>query len=235
VSLTAGFLPFSKVFDLERLEKELGITILEWNEVKDTSPLIPIPEPDISHSPLPNSTSISSSPSNNPDAAWTSLANSLHKPVEYVQGYFGGSHDSLGCWSLTMTQSPRGDSARHGELPSALSLDVSWTPVPFEHKANPRHFTLDLNYLSALGEKNGSEATVAEVGRAYLERVDRFRSGLNEAERERFHQFTDVVPTRVSVEGVERQFEPDDQVLCYDYLFYSAMKNVSLLYRLTYH
>jgi len=93
VSMSAGFLPFSKVFDLERLEQDLDMIILEWGEVKDDTP---------ASSSQPGLHSNSTTPypldaSSVPESTWASLASSLHKPISYVMGYFGGSVDTLGC------------------------------------------------------------------------------------------------------------------------------------------
>jgi len=91
----------------------------------------------------------------------------------------------------------------HGDVPKALSLDVSWTPIPAEEVSSAREGTniADLDYLVSLGEER--ERIIALYG---IEEENLLSS-------EYLPRLSDI--SRLSI-------EPDNQLLCFDFLFYTS-------------
>jgi hypothetical protein len=243
VSLLAGFIPFSEVFDVVRLEKALGTEILEWGGAPS-----PTEEHNLISSSIPRKIKDTTGVDFDTESRTQAYLNlSRNKEFSMNPGYFKefflGSPDTLGCWSLAMAQSPRGNGPRHGDIPDALSLAVSWTPIPFGHQATPRSIVIDLDFLGSLGEPEVREESLKEVKSGYMKRVEEVRSGMDEQARNSLPVFAKEIPTsstmRVSnrkkldeIEdegtkvGLGKQFDPEEHVLCFDYLFYSGFNNV---------
>ncbi|KZS96753.1 hypothetical protein SISNIDRAFT_424333 [Sistotremastrum niveocremeum HHB9708] len=93
VGREAGIIPFSDVFDIDRLSRAMNIPILEWHQIKNTS-------------------------------------DEEHYANPATRGYYGGEKEELGCWTVWPSQRADGASPR-GRSSQTLSLDISWTPVPF--------------------------------------------------------------------------------------------------------
>lgn len=118
--------------------------------------------------------------------------------------------DELGCWSLTFSIFPKAVPKRgskdpwpwHGDLPSFLQLDVSWTGIPSETlivTSEPRGgFPANLAKLSTLGGREERERALISVAK---------------------------LPT--VAEKSKKRLEPEEQLLCFDFLFYSAFEDVS--------
>jgi len=268
-SLLAGFIPFSEVFDIDRLEQTLGFQLLEWGG----NPRTPSGYPaggkyahrnhiikDTLGLNLPSIANLTNSP-NSPShediqrLAYSSLSSSSSTPAGWFTSFFLGAPDTLGCWSLMMTQRTDGFGPRHGDVTGALNLAVSWTPVPFGHQAQEGNFALDLEELAKFGQSGVGtaaaeaprEEAIRESKEQYLSRIAEVRSRMSEAQRKSIPQFTDVVPSRAKLEFVSplweaepgkgweeregdaegKQIEPDEQVLCFDYLYYSSFKNAT--------
>lgn len=171
------------------------------------------------------------------------LARSLRKHPDNLHDYFLGSPDSLGCWSLSMTQSPIGATPRHEDTPSALSLSVSWTPIPFDHRVAPGSVLVDLDWLGSLGTPQVRLESIKETEDKFLDTIEGIRtrmktrpknpypnevptkSVLPEANRKE----EDVVENEAEKADVGKQIEPEEQVLCFDYLFYSSWKDVRIV------
>jgi hypothetical protein len=192
VNALAGFIPFGDVFDIPRLSEILGLEILEWRDIKHVAP-------------------------SNEDEHHD-IASRLGKPRAYVAGHFGGlmQEDDIGCWSLIMRQfldpkkKPKWNDVWHGDVPKALSLDVSWTPIPTSLHSLAREGTniADLGYLANLGDERERRLALAH---------------LDEEEA----SSSKTVPTLTGIS--HRRIEPESHLLCFDFLFYTAFSNVSVL------
>lgn len=121
-----------------------------------------------------------------------------------------GPMDKLGCWSLIFSQFPNSKPKDgmpnwpwHGEVPRFLGLDTSWTPVPtkdlIQYTPDGAGFPADLAKLSFLGDGESREEAIKSVNRA---------------------------PT--IAKGSKERVPPDEQMLCFDFLFYSAFDDVSV-------
>jgi hypothetical protein len=181
VNRIAGFMPFGDVFDVPRLSTALGIEILEWRDLK-IIPKDPLYKP---------------------------------RPQDAVEGLSqtevldsDDKKDELGCWSLIMTQFPQFSPEPgkkhdtwpwHGDVPSALGLDVAWTAVPskgvFTTMEREGSLVVDLGFLELLGDEKRRDGFIEE--------------GLP-----------------IWTETSQHQLKPDTQLLCFDFLYYTAFNRV---------
>ncbi|EJT99009.1 hypothetical protein DACRYDRAFT_101597 [Dacryopinax primogenitus] len=86
LSSTAGYIPFSDVFDIAHLAKSMNAPVLEWGDLK-----------------------------------------SVEEGVE----------EELGCWSAWMATSREIKDPRWSWIPGVFGLDISYTPLPYDHKMFP--------------------------------------------------------------------------------------------------
>jgi hypothetical protein len=178
----AGFVHFGDVFDVPRLSSALGIEILEWRDLKLLS----------KEAMAERST--------------VNLPNNPAYGMEMLDSYF--EKDELGCWSIIMTQfadrAPRPGVGRstwpwHGDVPSAVGIDVAWTAVPSESVFTTIQKTgtlvVDLEFLGQLGDEKTGEGFIEKGLTTYSE-------------------------------NSQNQMRPEDQLLCFDFLYYTAFKKV---------
>jgi hypothetical protein len=146
-------------------------------------------------------------------------------PEKYFNtGYYGGGEEGIGCWSVWMTQHARGEGPREGEVPAALSLDISWTPVRFGHQIDPTAEEYDLLALAKLAEPQEREVAMREAKNDYL--TEMWRT-IGEA-KEKGNNVPDDPPRKIPLPNrKEEQLDPDDHLLCYDYLYFTSTHEVS--------
>jgi hypothetical protein len=139
-------------------------------------------------------------------------------------GYYGGEEEGIGCWSIWMTQHARGEGPREGEVPAALTLDVSWTPVRFDHQIDPTAEEYDLLALAKLAEPQERKVAIKEAKESYL--TEMWRT-IEEA-KEKGDNVYDDPPKKIPLPNrKEEQLDPDDHLLCYDYLYFTSTHEVS--------
>jgi hypothetical protein len=191
---TAGFIPFSDVFDVSRLSRAINLPILEWRDVKNTHHW----------------------------NRWTGTA--VASPQPYQDGYYGGKLENVGCWSISMAQSPNGKPAVEGYVTKALSLDISWTPIPFDHFINESNLT-NIFFVSALGFPAERDQALQKTKEWYLWKVKEMKGASDEGEG----SVTEIpTPSRIS----SSRMEPDDQMLCFDSLADAASYTVGVILQL---
>jgi len=190
VNKIAGFIPFGDVFDIPRLSSALGgLQILEWRDIKHVAPT--------------------------DSEELNDIARRLGEHRPYIAGHFGGlgQEDEIGCWSLIMRQMIKSGEQEwgpiwHGDLPDALSLDVSWTPIPADDisLAKEGTYIADLGYLASLGEEKRREVALSHL-----------------MEKDTPPGPLEIIPTLTDIS--RQSIEPDHQLLCFDFLFYTAFSN----------
>jgi hypothetical protein len=188
---TSGFIPFSEVFDVPRLSRLMNLPIIEWQDIKNAQHW----------------------------NRWTGAT--IASPLPYQDGYYGGTLESIGCWSLSMTQFPDGRPAVEGYVPKALSLDVSWTPLPFENFVIDSNLTnlINIYFVSSLGFSYARDNAIQKTKDNYIEKVRRNREG-------KMEEMVDLeIPTPSHIS--RSRLDPDDQMLCFDSLANTATHSVS--------
>jgi hypothetical protein len=143
----------------------------------------------------------------------------------YNTGYYGGDNEDLGCWSVWMTQHALGAGAREGEVPPALNLDISWTPVRWDNQIDT-HGAEEYNSfaLAELSDPQIREVAVREAKDGYLARMNKT---IEEA-KEKGNDFNDDPPGKIPVPNhSEKQVDPDDHLLCFDYLYFTSTHKAS--------
>jgi hypothetical protein len=139
--------------------------------------------------------------------------------------YYGGESEELGCWSVWMTSRAQGVYPREGEIPRALSLDVSWTPVQFGHQIDPKAEEYNLLALSGLSDPQMRTEAVRDAKESYLQKMwqtigDAKAAGQGTVE---YPPTMIPIPNRLS-----NQLDPDDNLLCFDYLYFTSTQKVRL-------
>jgi len=185
----AGFIPFSHIFDISRLSRLINLPVLEWQDIKNTQ-------------------------------HWNRLTGAaIASPATYQDGYYGGDLESVGCWSLDMARHPNGRLPEAGGVPKALSLDVSWMPVPEENFViqgeNVTEF-VNIYFVSSLGFEYAREASLQKVKERYLEKVRKNREGQVGTQDAVESEIVKEIPTPSRIS--RSRSEPDQQLLCFDSL-----------------
>ncbi|EJT99004.1 hypothetical protein DACRYDRAFT_70192 [Dacryopinax primogenitus] len=101
--------------------------------------------------------------------------------------------EEIGCWSPWIGGGQSNGQPRDTYLPAALGLDISYTPTPYSMK------------VYGEGDSHTLYGRLMQLG---------FPSGRHEALQQ-------VSPLPAPTSG--RAFEPDDKLLCFDYLYYTSL------------
>ncbi|KZT35608.1 hypothetical protein SISSUDRAFT_1051183 [Sistotremastrum suecicum HHB10207 ss-3] len=141
-----------------------------------------------------------------------------------TKGYYGGEKEEVGCWTLWPTQSLSGSEGKwhRGKWADPMSLDISWTPVPFGRPAQPdRVDGLDWNLhaIADLGYPNGRREGI-EKGKEWrtllLDILSRKPGG---------DKLSETIPDKIPIPNSKgNQLDPDDQLFCVDYLYYVSSR-----------
>jgi hypothetical protein len=121
-----------------------------------------------------------------------------------------------------MTQRAKGAPAREGRLPEAFNLNVSWTPVPWGYQVpTPSSLDYNTNEVASLATSSGREIGI-EASKNYLSLLSAQMKNITDAEKE--GEGPKEIPTK---NHAGHQVEPEDHLVCYDYLYFMATYAVS--------
>lgn len=121
-----------------------------------------------------------------------------------------------------MTQRAKGASARAGRVPESFSLDISWTPVPWGYQVpTPSSLDYNTNEAASLATPGGLKAGI-EASKQYLSLLSTQMKNITDAEKE--GEGPKEIPTK---NDAGKQVEPEDHLVCYDYLYFMATYTVS--------
>jgi len=118
-----------------------------------------------------------------------------------------------------MTQHARGAAAREGEIPPAMSLEVSWTPVPFGRQLDPTAEEMNTLALAKLDTPSYRADAVKFAKENYIKEMNRtIEEALAKGD-----DVEDDPPTRIPVPNrLDNQVDPDEHLLCFDYLYFTS-------------
>ena len=144
---------------------------------------------------------------------------------KYDLEYYGGDMEDLGCWSLWLTASHGAWNARGGDIPTAVGLDVSWMPAPIDGLF-PNTLTYSLHRLAEFGFPAGRKTALDSMSNAtWAAEISRTRQAAKEEDLKIM-----ALPEYVPVGNFQgRRLEPDDHMLCFDYLYFTAVSTASAL------
>ncbi|KZT38416.1 hypothetical protein SISSUDRAFT_1021527 [Sistotremastrum suecicum HHB10207 ss-3] len=175
----ASLIPFSKIFDIERLSAELHMPLVEFEDIKNTS--------DYQHDLDP-----------------------------VTRGYYGGETESMGCWTLWPTQAANGAGAR-SLAQDSLSLDLSFTPIPFGHEIEKPYLHWNLHYLAELAFPAGRKDGIKQA-QSFNENLAKIMSSKPNNK--------DAIPEPRKIPFPNKkgeQIDPDEQVACFDFVYFTGM------------
>lgn len=122
-----------------------------------------------------------------------------------------------------MTQYAKGAGPREGEIPGALGLEVSWMPVAFGHQADPDAEEYVIHALADLSDPVKRRVAVEDAKKDYLGEMQK---SIEKAKAKDQH-VEDDPPTKIPIPNrLEKQIDPDDHLLCFDYLYFTTTHKV---------